>query len=276
MAGVAAVHVIRHDSPASLLAQAGELLRQAEAQNNLILGICAHAAQNRAVEAAPPWWLTIENGGKVSGVAVMTPPHSLVVSAMAGAAIQCLADFLRNDDAPIPGVAGPSPAATAFAEAWSRATGRSRTLQMDQRLYACERVEPVRVASGRLRLAESCDDELLAAWSGEFEVALGGKTMSPRATDVMQRQIAAGSVFVWDDGRPVSCAAFARETENGVAVNFVYTPRELRRPRLCHVVRGRIDPAHARPRKDFLLSVHRSGESHVQQHLSAHRLSAGL
>jgi uncharacterized protein len=222
------VHVIRHDSPASLLAHAGELLRQAEAQNNLILGICAHAAQNRALEAAPPWWLTIENGGTVSGVAVMTPPHSLVISAMASAAIQSLADFLRNADAPIPGVAGPSAAATAFAEAWSRATGRSRTLQMEQRLYACERVEPIRAASGRLRLAEPGDGDVLAAWNGEFEVALGGKTMSPRAKDVMQRQIAAGSVFVWDDGRPVSCAAFARETENAVAVNFVYTPRELR------------------------------------------------
>jgi hypothetical protein len=222
------VYVIRHDSPASLLAHGGELLRQAEAQNNLILGICAHAAQIRAVEAAPPWWLTIENGGIVSGVTVMTPPHNLVISPMVDAAIRSLAGFLQDADAPIPGVAGPSAAATAFAEVWSRATGQSRTLQMDQRLYACERVEPIRAASGRLRLAEPDDAELLAAWSGEFEVAVGGTTMGPRAKDIMQRQIAAGGVFVWDDGRPVSCAAFARETENGVAVNFVFTPRELR------------------------------------------------
>ena len=226
--GDEAVHVIRHDSPASLLAHGGELLRQAEAQNNLILGICAHAEQNRAVEAAPPWWLTIENGGTVSGVTVMTPPYSLVISPMVDAAIQSLAGFLQDADAPIPGVAGPSAAASAFAEVWSRATGQSPTLQMDQRLYACERVEPIRRPAAGSAWPNRTTPNYWRHGAVNSKLRLGGKTMSPRAKDMMQRQIAAGSVFVWDDGRPVSCAAFARETENGVAVNFVFTPRELR------------------------------------------------
>jgi hypothetical protein len=36
-------------------------------------------------------------------------------------------------------------------------------------------------------------------------------------------------VFVWDDGRPVSMAAWAGRTGRGVRVNFVYTPPEYRR-----------------------------------------------
>ena len=37
-----------------------------------------------------------------------------------------------------------------------------------------------------------------------------------------------GRLYVWDDGRPVSMAAWTGKTPNGVRINFVYTPREVR------------------------------------------------
>ncbi|HEX4141957.1 MAG TPA: GNAT family N-acetyltransferase [Pirellulales bacterium] len=222
------MHAIRHASPEGLLAHAGELLLQAEAEHNLILGICGRQSPEQQAAAATAWWLTIEDRGAIAGVAVMTPPHHLVISRLSDSAVECLANDLLTAEAPIPGVAGPSTSATRFAETWSRLTHQNRSLQMDQRIYACQQVQPVLAASGQIRLAQPGDGELLAAWSREFEIEIGNKTASDSRLDFVNRLIAKASVFVWDDGRPVSCAAFARETENGVAVNFVYTPRELR------------------------------------------------
>ena len=220
------MHIVRHDSATGLLGRAGDVLRAAEAENNLILGICGDLdEQDRPSEA---WLLTVEDEGVVVGVAVMTPPWNLVMTRLSDAAVRCLIEFLLDAKAAIPGIAGPSPDAGAFARSWSRRTGRTASLHMDQRIYACEQVEPLRPGKGRLRPASAADRELLAQWCHDFHVAVKMAKAPERCEQIVEKLIERQGVFTWEDDVPVSCAAYSRETPRGVAINFVYTPPELR------------------------------------------------
>ena len=44
-----------------------------------------------------------------------------------------------------------------------------------------------------------------------------------------QRRVGDRDVYLWEDGQPVSMAAKARPTINGITVNLVYTPPQFRR-----------------------------------------------
>ena len=56
-----------------------------------------------------------------------------------------------------------------------------------------------------------------------------GQAAAPQAgIDMARQRIASGRMFVWDDGGPVSMAAWSGRTPNGVRVNYVYTPAERR------------------------------------------------
>ncbi len=51
----------------------------------------------------------------------------------------------------------------------------------------------------------------------------------PMPPSTAEDRIAQGAVYLWDDGgAPVTMAAWAGPTPNGVRVNLVYTPPELR------------------------------------------------
>lgn len=219
--------ITRHETPDELLDRAGSWLMRAEAENNLILGLCREYGRFR-VPCEQGWLLTLDIDGTVNGVAIMTPPYNLIVTQLTPAAIDELVDFLRAEKAPVPGVVGPSEVAAGFAEAWSLRTGCRTSLHMDQRLFKCEQVSPIAPAPGNLRHTEERDKELLLIWVRDFEIAArvhhAKESLEPKVDALLK----SGRGRIWEDSHPVSCASYSRETENGVAVNFVYTPSEAR------------------------------------------------
>ena len=80
-------------------------------------------------------------------------------------------------------------------------------------------------AAGFLRLARESDRDLIASWIQEFLVEVNE---SGDAKDIATRRIAEEKLFIWEDKVPVSMAASSGKTPNGVRVNFVYTPRDVR------------------------------------------------
>ncbi len=58
---------------------------------------------------------------------------------------------------------------------------------------------------------------------------VGDDLSGSTAEGIVDRHLARGTLFVWEDGRPVSMAAAPGETPNGATVNLVYTPPALRR-----------------------------------------------
>lgn len=221
--------VIRHPTAALLLERAGNMLLTSEAENNLILGICGDLAGNPPAGDKQHWLLTIEQDQDVIGAAVMVPPRHLVVTRLSTAATTALVGFLVDDGLSIPGIVGPSPDVAALADCWAQSANVRASPPMDQRIYACERViPPQRQISGRLRAAEPADRELLVAWSRDFHVAVHCADLVPECEQLVDRLVLRRAIWIWDDGQPVSCAAYSRETRYGVAINHVYTPPDNR------------------------------------------------
>jgi len=59
----------------------------------------------------------------------MTPPHSQLITRLTDATINVLIGVLFGEEIFVPGISGPTPSATTFAERWSRRTGFARELK---------------------------------------------------------------------------------------------------------------------------------------------------
>jgi predicted GNAT family acetyltransferase len=223
------MNVTRHETAAAFLEVAEPLLLKAEAENNLILGVAQGIARNPS--AAPNAYLaTVGNDASVLACAVHIAPFKVVITRANREPIAALAHDAFDAIPELDGVTGPSRSAGDFALAWSRLSGAEPALAMRLRIHETRRVvEPgVPAAPGHLRPADTSDIPLLAAWTEVF--VSDARVREPvDARQVVEDAITRGRLHVWDDARPVSMAAWTGKTPNGVRINFVYTPRELRR-----------------------------------------------
>jgi predicted GNAT family acetyltransferase len=209
----------RFTQPTEFLACAEPLLRSAEAENVLLLGICESHAFDGSCYLA-----TVEEDGAVVACALRTPPHSALLARADRAALELLvADLLvRYPD--LPAIVGPEPTAGVFAELWSVATGTVTHRETGMRVFEARGVVWPRLPSGALRAATASDLPVLARWADAFFDEVG--LLNPG--DAAREQIDEGRLYVWDDGRPVTMAAWAGRTGRTVRINAVYTPPELR------------------------------------------------
>jgi uncharacterized protein len=222
------VRVVEHASAAALLAHAGSMLEQCEAENGLVLGLLSSPP---ATMTAAPTWVSVDEADGPVAVAMRTPPFNLLLAVAPESAIEPLVDALAARDGALPGVTGPAEAARAFAERWSRARGVTTTVTMGQGLYQLTKVAPpVRTAPGALRVARAEDVDLVASWMAGF----GGDARLPAHEREALRKsasarVAVGALFVWEhEGAPVSMASLQGATRHGIRVSFVYTPPGLR------------------------------------------------
>ena len=225
--------IIRHEHVTSFVERAGTWLERTEAENNLILGICSGLANHPDRFEADPYLLTIEERNSVIGAALMTPPHKLTITRMPQAAAAELVNYVLDNSIDVPGVFGTSEEAKAFAECWSAKTGRACQLTMNQRMYKCNDVIEPTWCPGRLRLAETNDEELLVKWCRESTLEIGIDEDLDRCQQGVQQMIADARLVIWEQGQVVSCAAYGAETANAVRIFFVYTPAPLRRKGLA-------------------------------------------
>jgi predicted GNAT family acetyltransferase len=176
-------------------------------------------------------WLARDDD-RIVGAALRTPPHNLVVvQPRDDRAIEALAGAIQDD---LPGVVAAVPEVDAFAAAWTRRSGLKAVPAFDQRIYALRRLRAPRPVSGRERLADLADRELVLTWIKAFadEALHGGDdedgSRLERSVDARLRSAEAG-VVLWEvDGTPVSLAGFGGPTPNGIRIGPVYTPPEVR------------------------------------------------
>jgi predicted GNAT family acetyltransferase len=224
----------RHPSAAAFLAAAGPFLAEREAEHNLLLGLCVELERDpHTFGPDDPYFATVADGGQVVAAALMTPPHNLTLSLATPGALALIADDLATDWPALPGVAGPAEQARTFAEHWRARTGAAVHQHMALRIYQLTAVTPAARAPGRLRVATDADRSLVEAWLAGFQQdAAGDAHPDParirRATD---RWLAGGSrtLYLWEDGQPVSMAGVAGPTPHGIRIGAVYTPPALRR-----------------------------------------------
>ncbi len=220
--------VTRYPSAEMFLAAAQPLLMLAEAENNLILGVAQGIARNPSA-ARHPYLATVGNSDRVLACAVHIAPYKLVITRANREPVVALAKDVFEAIPEVDGVTGPARSASDFALAWSKLSGVEPILGMRMRIHETRKVvDSDRPGPpGEFREATPADRDLLAAWTDVFvaEAKIPEPVDSSRVvSDAIERK----RLHVWENGRPVSMAAWTGKTPSGVRINFVYTPREFR------------------------------------------------
>ena len=206
-------------------------LESSEAANSLMLGICGQLSRHPERVKAAPCLKTVRDENGLVLAAMMTPPHNLVVyghQGDLGGGARVLVEELVREEWRVPGVLGPSEAATRVAESWAEVTQQGVSLKQRQRVHELRAVTSPVPERGRLRLATEADVELVTRWRTAFHTAIFGEADHEEDRRAAKSRIGAGDMFLWEDGQPVSMAMKTRPTRNGINISLVYTPPELR------------------------------------------------
>ena len=226
------MRLTRHGDAYDFLARAGDFLAAREAEHNLILGISSRLRREPLLYGEPAYLASVEDGGRVVGVTMRTPPHNLIVSEVDDEeAIPFMLEDAREVFGTLPGVVGPKAPVARFAQLWQEATGAGARVEIEQRCFRADHVDaPVNVA-GAIRDYEPRDREVAVRWMDAFVAeALHGPEpeSSEEFVDRRNQDPEAGLVLWEDDGEAVSFAGFGGRTPNGIRIGPVYTPPELR------------------------------------------------
>lgn len=221
------LRVIRHASARDFLAAAESFLLSAEVENNLILGITRDLVADPSGRMARPYFATVADDEGVCLAAFQTVPGKVAITgACRPDAVSLLAGDVDEACSDIHGVLGPDSTIGAFARELAARRGLRAELRMQQRIHELRRVKPLTwLPAGTLRLAASKDTPLVVDWMAAFQEEIG------EPEDVrgrVARRLAAKELYLWDEAGPRSMAGWSGRTPNGVRVNAVYTPRELR------------------------------------------------
>jgi predicted GNAT family acetyltransferase len=202
---------------------------RAEVENSLILGIADALARDVSPTSEPPYLSTVEINGNVVACALRTPPHKLALTRCDHPeAMMMLATDALSIYPDLATALGPEPDVEVFAAAWSALTGRRVQRGMRQRLHEIRQLRPLRnPPPGKLRPANAADLQVVMPWISAFFDEIPGVIREDPA-ELANARLKNGALFVWDNRGPVSMAGWSGKTANGVRVNLVYTPRELR------------------------------------------------
>jgi predicted GNAT family acetyltransferase len=214
--------VRRFTEPKAFLARAESFLRAAEVENALILGICRSARFDDSCYLA-----TVEEDHAVVACALRTPPHSALLTRADHEALDLLAADLADKYPGLSAVVGPEPAVGDFARLWAARSGSAAELAVRMRVFEARRVVQPPRPVGSFRAATDADLPTMTRWTAAF-IGETGLDNPSDPQDVARERIGVDSLFVWEDARPVSMAAWAGRAGSIVRVNYVYTPPELR------------------------------------------------
>ena len=213
--------------PARFLQRARTFLEAFEAENTLLLGVSSWLAAHPERIELSPYFITVEENGKVQAAAMMTPPYNLVLTRAKRDALMEIVDQMLSKKIHLPGVNGPAETSQAFNEVWTKKTGRPFRAHRSLRLYQLRQVIPPPTVNGRIRLIANSDANILRGWIHNFNAEIGEQAEED-ASKTFQRLLADRRLYVWEDKDLCSIAAWGGPTSHGVRISLVYTPPELR------------------------------------------------
>jgi predicted GNAT family acetyltransferase len=219
------MRVIRHTNREEFAARVMPFLLQREMENGLFIGFIP----TPAADPLDVLKLSAEtDAGEVVTVALMTPPKHLIVTSAPPEAIDALARHLIDQRIDLPGVQTRRDLAQRFADTYCRATGAAIRERSGMAIHVLQAITPVHGVEGALRAAGPGDIERLASWMEAF----AGEVHDPALGDYREmaaERVALGRIFLWQHGdEPVSMAALAGPTPNGIRISFVFTPHTHR------------------------------------------------
>ncbi|MEV6522949.1 GNAT family N-acetyltransferase [Longispora sp. NPDC051575] len=191
--------------------------------------IAANLVSARAAGAVPveegALWLAVHDGDDLVGVALRTPPHPLLLTAVGPDVVAALVDWCAGHLPGLPAVGGPATASDEFARLWAERTGAELSATRGTRLFRLDAVVPPLGVPGALQQAGPGDREVVLAWvAGFFREAVPDEDVS-QVPAMVDRHLDAGEVWLWEDGDGPVSMLWVDPPLLGVAkVSGVYTP----------------------------------------------------
>lgn len=169
----------------------------------------------------------ILDGSSLAGVAVRTPPHPLLVSAMPPSAVDALAAYLLAHEPSITAFNGTAEVARSLAESVAAVRGGSLSQLLGLGRFRLTTVIPPRRVSGAARQASSDNADLILRWTCVFYED-AGEPVKP-SPDRIRARIELGHSWLWEDGgEPVSLVNRSDPAAGVARISTVYTPKALR------------------------------------------------
>jgi predicted GNAT family acetyltransferase len=217
--------VTQHRDPSEFWEAAYRFLIEAEVENGLMMRVVRGLIGDPACRSGGVFLATVDDGLRVIGAAIMTPPHPLLLSHPVVGVVEALVEAIRGAGIDLAGVLGPVAGVERFVAAWQP----DAPLRMRLRLYrAVKVVPPERPASGRLRAATVHDLDLVVNWMMQFARETGVDHEAANLRDGLMASLAEERLFLWEDGECVSMAQILQGVPNATGINGVYTPENYR------------------------------------------------
>ncbi|HEY9627095.1 MAG TPA: GNAT family N-acetyltransferase [Coleofasciculaceae cyanobacterium] len=202
--------------------QTQNYLVQDEAEHNVLISILQTLLHYPERYPEPPYLALVQAESDILAIAICTPPHKLLLSKVKDLnALKLIAQDLQRSQ--LPGVSGLVAETEAFVQAWQTLTGQLYQREIEMRLHQLTEVEPVAMPDGSLRLAMESDRALLIEWFTAFNAEVG-MTVNCEAERIIDMRLNQQSIYLWEDGIPVSMAGGRPFSQTAARIAPVYTP----------------------------------------------------
>ena len=226
------MQITRYPDATAFLADNQHFLEEEEAINNMLLGF-AFFLQKEAEKFRDALIISISKKEEVVFVAVQAFLQPMIVYGrnLMEAELVEIAKLIIGFKRKIPVLLGPKAVALTLTRHISKLQGTTFQVTMNSRVYELEQVLPVSKTPGHLRLADPAELPYLTKWMQAFILESLGSDHDLDATRSLAKgKIERGELYLWEhQGQAITMAATARPTTHYIAVNYVYTPPELRR-----------------------------------------------
>jgi len=163
------------------------------------------------------------------GVVVQSPlEYPATLTPMEPPAVLAIVDAIVEAGVILAGVNGDAATAANFAGQWSERCKSAATPFQGTRLYELLELGDVPRTAGHLRQAGPRDRSLMILWSRAFQDEIGESANDTERR--VDRALAAGQIWLWDQNGETTSMAVGREPAQGVVrLSGVYTPPEKRK-----------------------------------------------
>jgi predicted GNAT family acetyltransferase len=218
-----AVEVDFSEDPEWVLTEAAVFLASDPVLHNLILTLLH---ERLAYPEPGRYWLA-KDGDTVVGVAFQSPlEFAATLTPMRPGAVSAVVNAIVEAGVTLPGVIGEAATAARFAGQWTERQGSAAFPVEGQRIYEFAQMPEREVIGGSLRKASANDSDLVISWMRGFYADVGQEVRGHES--FVERRLAAGQFWLWEDGEPVSMAANSEPVEGVLRVQAVYTPPDRR------------------------------------------------
>ena len=128
-----------------------------------------------------------------------------------------------------PGIIGEKEICLKYEKIYHQMIGHHMSISMNQRIYACEKINHYSQDIGIFRLAQMSDIDLLSEWTYDFELMIEGYANQEEINESLKLRIEDKILYVLEvNKKVVSMALRIRPLKKIESVGLVYTPKAYR------------------------------------------------